>query len=251
MSDLRGSCAVAFVVTMFIELASIERMRSALKSKHRSRQQTSIVVYFFTTSLYSDLFLGGLVYWITLPKVINKPFLLYGESCYMNSRSCDASRMLWCPAGTCLCRGDFAWDSATQNCSCPSQTTWTGFKCQGFGYFGDPCKTIPCRPTLTCAPVINQTFSTSQAICACDNATFLDTSVTTSRCIPRLGYGAICQTKFDCQGWLGLSCSGPSGGKVTLTRTDYSSSDSFSLYQRHNLQLWSKHVLEWIAVRQQ
>ena len=227
------------------------RMRAVLKVKHRSHPQTSIIAYFFTTTSYAALFLGGLVYWITLPKVITKPFLLYGESCYMNSRSCDASRMLWCPVGTCLCRGDFAWDSASQNCSCPSQMSWTGFKCQGFGYFGDPCNRIPCRPTLTCAPVINQMFSTGQAICACDNTTFIDTSVTPARCIARLGYGAACQTKFDCRDWLGLSCSGPSGSKVTFTRADYSSSDSRFTYHRHNLQLWSKNVLERITVCQQ
>ena len=151
--------------------------------------------------------LGGLAYWLTLPKVITQPYLLYGESCYMNSRSCDATRMLWCPAGTCICIGDFQWNSTAQNCSCGLYQQWVNVKCQDYGSYGDPCNTVPCKPTLTCLTVINQTFTTGQSICVCDNTTYLSTSGTNQgTCIPRLGYNAICLTNSDCQSWLGLSC---------------------------------------------
>ena len=162
--------------------------------------------------------LGGIAYWITLPKVITKPFLLYGESCYMNSRSCDATRMLWCPAGTCICVGDFQWDTTIENCTCGEYETWTGFKCQGYGYFGDPCNTVPCRPTLTCAIVTNQTYTTGQDICECDNATYLYTSGGSNQgtCVPRIGYDVTCKTNFDCQNWLGLSCTDTGGGTIRI-----------------------------------
>ena len=156
----------------------------------------------------SGLFSGGLAYWITLPKVITQPYLLYGETCYTNSRSCDASRMLWCPAGKCICTGDFQWNATAQNCSCGVYQFWTGFRCQGYGYYGDPCNSVPCRPTLTCASVVNQTYTTNQMICTCDNATFLDVTSgsTQGQCIPKLSYNATCQTVSDCQSWTGLSC---------------------------------------------
>lgn len=152
---------------------------------------------------------GGLAYWITLPKVITQSYLLYGESCYTNSRSCDATRMLWCPAGRCICTGDFQWNATAQNCSCGAFQTWSGVRCQGYGYYGDPCGGIPCRPTLTCTSVVNQTYSTNQMICACDNATYVDVttgSSTLGQCIPKVSFNASCQTVQDCQSWVGLSC---------------------------------------------
>ena len=154
------------------------------------------------------LFQGGLAYWITLPKVITQPYLLYGESCYMNSRSCDAQRMLWCPKDTCLCLGDFQWNATAQNCSCGPYQIWDGVKCKGHGYFGDPCNSIPCRPTLTCSLVVNQTYTTGQDICICDNATYYETNSGPNQhtCVPRIGYLQPCKTKFDCQNWLGLVC---------------------------------------------
>ena len=126
----------------------------------------------------------------------------------MNSRSCDATRMLWCPNNECVCIGNFAWNATIQNCSCPQYYFWTGLKCQGFGYFGDPCNTVPCRPTLTCSVVINQTYTTGQDICECDNSTYLDTSggANNGNCVTRLTYDDTCKTNYDCQDWLGLSC---------------------------------------------
>ncbi len=160
---------------------------------------------------------GGLAYWITIPKVITQPYLLYGESCYMNSRSCDATRMLWCPAGTCICTGNYQWNSTAQNCSCGANQFWTGIKCQSYGSYGDPCNKIPCLTTLTCNAVVNQTYSTGQAICSCDNTTYLDTvatSATYGECIPRISYGATCKTNTDCQNWLGLACTSTTLGKT-------------------------------------
>jgi len=153
-----------------------------------------------------DIFEGGLAYWISVPKEINQPFLLYGESCYVNSRSCDATRMLWCPAGTCVCLGTFSWNATGQNCSCAANQLWNGISCQNLGKYGDPC-TSPssCDVNLMCVTVLNQTLSTGQSICACDNATYLYTGNNT--CLPRLPYMEDCKTKFDCQDWLGLECS--------------------------------------------
>jgi hypothetical protein len=159
---------------------------------------------------------GGLAYWITLPKVITQPFLLYGASCYMNSRSCDATRQLWCPAGTCICIGNYQWNATAQNCSCGVYQIWTGLKCENYGYYGDPCNTIPCRPTLTCKTVVSQTYTTGQSICDCDSVTYLDTVVgspTKGECIPRETYNATCLTVNDCQNWLGLSCTNTGSGK--------------------------------------
>ena len=133
----------------------------------------------------------------------------------MNSRSCDATRMLWCPDGICRCTGDFQWNTTAQNCSCGVYQTWNGYKCQGFGYYGDPCNSISCQPNLTCVTVINQTYSTGQDICACDNDTYLytDAGANQGKCVARLTYGQTCKTIFDCQDWLGLSCSNYSSSK--------------------------------------
>ena len=160
------------------------------------------------TDIY--LYKGGVAYWMTLSKPKSTPYLLYDESCYMNSRSCDLSRMLWCPNDKCACTGDYQWNATAQNCTCGQYQIWTGFRCQGYGYYGDPCNSIPCRPTLTCASVINQTYTTGQDICVCDNQTYLDTNgrINHGKCVPRLTYNQSCQTKFDCQTWLGLSCIG-------------------------------------------
>lgn len=156
-----------------------------------------------------------MAYWISLPKVITQPYLLHGESCYMNSRSCDATRMLWCPAGTCTCVGEgFAWNTTIQNCSCAAETFWTGFKCQSYGSFGDPCDSIPCKSKLNCMQLANQSYSISIKICICDNTTYLDTS--SKVCEPRLGHTQSCKTKFDCQDWLGLSCTNTSSGSIFL-----------------------------------
>jgi hypothetical protein len=151
---------------------------------------------------------GGLAYWISLPKVITQPFLLYNASCYMNSRSCDATRMLWCPAGTCICIGNYQWNTTSQNCSCGQYQMWTGVKCQNYGSYGDPCNTVLCLPTLTCQAVINQTYTTNQSICVCDNSTYLSTvGSSIGTCIPRISYNATCRTNSDCENWLGLACS--------------------------------------------
>jgi len=135
----------------------------------------------------------------------------------MNSRSCDATRLLWCPAGTCICTGNYQWNSTAQNCSCGANQIWNGVKCQSYGSYGDPCNSIPCLPTLTCSTVINQTYTTGQAICSCDNATYLDTvnsSATLGKCIPRISYGVTCLTQTDCQNWLGLTCTNTGSGKI-------------------------------------
>lgn len=157
-----------------------------------------------------------MAYWITIPKVITQPYLLYGDTCYMNSRSCDATRMLWCPAGTCVCTGNYQWNSTAQNCSCGLYQTWNGLECKSYGSYGDPCNTLtsPCLPTLTCSIVINQTYTTGQDICDCDNTTYLDTVVSSSTyrtCITRRNYSQSCLTNDDCKTWLGLACTSSSG----------------------------------------
>jgi hypothetical protein len=158
------------------------------------------------------LFKGGLAYWITIPKVITQPYLLYNASCYMNSRSCDATRLLWCPAGTCICIGNYQWISSAQNCSCGTNQQWTGFQCQNYGYYGDPCSIVPCQPTLTCMAVVNQTYTTNQQTCDCDNTTYLSTGgATQGTCVPKLGYNVACRTNSDCISWLGLACSNSTG----------------------------------------
>jgi hypothetical protein len=155
---------------------------------------------------------GGLIYWIASPRVITQPYLLYGETCGMNSRSCDATRMLWCPAGICICLGDFYWNTTVQNCSCGVDQIWVNSMCQNYGSFGDPCNTVPCKATLSCAPVVNQTYTTRQSVCVCDNATYLETvGVNQGKCLPRLGYNVACKTKADCQNWLGLACTNVTG----------------------------------------
>ena len=158
-----------------------------------------------------------MAYWITIPKVITQPYLLYGASCYPNSRSCDDTRQLWCPNGTCLCTGNYQWNTTTQNCSCGAFQTWTGLQCQGYGSYGDPCNSIACLPTLSCSTVINQTYTTGQAICDCDNTTYLDTNTLSSTyrtCIPKISYGVACLTNFDCMSWLGLTCTSINSGKI-------------------------------------
>ncbi|UJR33067.1 hypothetical protein I4U23_020526 [Adineta vaga] len=188
--------------------------RSELASKKKCltrRWQTALVTGLVLGSLIAGI--SGIAYWMSIPKTITQPYLLYGESCYMNSRSCDESRMLWCPAGTCICTGNYQWNSTIQNCTCGSFSSWNGFRCQGLGYYGDPCNYVACRPTLTCAPVINQTYSTGQAVCVCDNATYLDTvnAATKGTCVPRLAYNTTCLSKDECQNWLGLSCINTTG----------------------------------------
>ncbi|UJR14100.1 hypothetical protein I4U23_001096 [Adineta vaga] len=188
--------------------------RSELASKKKCltrRWQIALALGTILVALAAGI--GGLAYWISLPKVITQPFLLYNEECYMNSRSCDATRMLWCPAGKCICIGNFKWNTTAQNCSCGLFETWTGLTCQGDGYFGDPCNTIPCRPTLTCLTTVNQKYTTGQDICTCDNTTYLDTSggVNHGNCVPRLTYNSPCKSKYDCQDWLGLSCANVAG----------------------------------------
>jgi len=134
----------------------------------------------------------------------------------MDSRSCDATRMLWCPNGTCLCTGDFQWNVTAQNCTCGEYEFWDGFKCESYGSYGDPCNSIPCLPTLTCATVVNQTYTTGQDICVCDNVTYLYTGggVNQGQCVPRLSYNQSCLTNFDCQNWLGLACAASSSGTI-------------------------------------
>jgi len=137
----------------------------------------------------------------------------------MNSRSCDATRLLWCPAGTCVCTGNYEWNATAQNCSCGLYQIWNGLQCQNYGSYGDPCNSVPCLPTLSCSTVINQTYTTGQSICACDNQTYLYTNggVNQGTCVARLSYGATCKTQFDCQTWLGLSCTGGSS-KIESTK---------------------------------
>ena len=122
----------------------------------------------------------------------------------MNSRSCDATRLLYCPAGKCVCLGDYKWNATAQNCSCVQYQLWNGFKCQNYGSYGDPCNPVQCMPTLTCKAVLNQTYSTGQDICDCDNVTYLD--IATRTCIPKISYNASCYTNTDCEDWLGLAC---------------------------------------------
>lgn len=136
----------------------------------------------------------------------------------MNSRSCDATRMLWCPDGTCECIGDYTWNATAQNCTCGVYQVWNGFQCQNIGYYGDPCNTIPCRPTLTCSVVINQTYTTGQDVCVCDNQTYLYTNGGANQglCVPRQTYNDSCKTNFDCQNWLGLLCANVGPGRIFL-----------------------------------
>ncbi|CAF3008844.1 unnamed protein product [Rotaria socialis] len=205
---------------MQVEVVNSDLVRKSLRSELASkstfltqRWQAALVAGSVLLALACGI--GGLAYWIASPRVITQPYLLWGESCYMNSRSCDASRMLWCPAGTCLCLGDFTWNATAQNCSCGQYQRWNGIVCQGYGYFGDPCNSIPCRPTLKCTIVTNQTCTTRQDICSCDNTTYLDTtsgSATIGQCIARLTYNSDCKTNFDCQDWLGLTCTEVSAG---------------------------------------
>lgn len=159
-----------------------------------------------------------MAYWITIPKVITQPYLLYGESCYMNSRSCDDTRMLWCPAGTCICQGNYQWNSTAQNCTCGIDQLWNGIECKNYGSYGDPCNSIPCKTTLSCSQVINQTYTTGQNICDCDNTTYLDT--VTRTCITRETYGHTCKTIYDCRSWLGLSCTGTTSNIKTMKYFD-------------------------------
>jgi len=163
----------------------------------------------------------------------------------MNSRSCDASRMLWCPDGLCLCIGDFQWNATAENCSCGPYEIWTGLKCQGYGYFGDPCNSIPCRPTLTCSTVVNQTCTTGQDICVCDNQTYLYTYSGSNQgtCVPRLSYNQSCLTNFDCQNWLGLSCAMYSTSTIEIF---FKIRDLSLLYHRYIMSMWFNILLEWI-----
>jgi hypothetical protein len=79
---------------------------------------------------------------------------------------------------------------------------------------------MPCLTTLTCNAVVNQTYTTNQPICSCDNTTYLDTvvaSATYGKCIPRITYGVTCKTNTDCKNWLGLACtSTTSSGLIQL-----------------------------------
>ncbi|CAF2587610.1 unnamed protein product [Rotaria sp. Silwood2] len=198
--------------------------RSELASKNAfltRRWQTALVSSLVIVALAGGI--GGLAYWIKIPKVITQPYLLYGESCYMNSRSCDETRMLWCPSGTCICTGNYHWNTTAQNCTCGSYQMWTGFKCQDYGYYGDPCNTVPCQPTLTCMKVVNQTYTTGQDVCVCDNTTYLQTSgVNQGNCVSRLSYNQSCQTETDCQDWLGLSCTSvPPDVRCRCSSTSY------------------------------
>jgi hypothetical protein len=136
----------------------------------------------------------------------------------MDSRSCDATRNLWCPAGICVCTSDFTWNATAQNCTCGQYETWTGVICQGYGYYGDPCTSIPCRPTLICGLVTNQTYATGQDICLCNDTSYLDTSggANQGTCLPKVTYNATCKTESDCQDWLGLTCGNVSGSKIAF-----------------------------------
>ncbi|CAF1503612.1 unnamed protein product [Adineta ricciae] len=189
--------------------------RSELASKKKCltrRWQTALAVGLLLGSLAIGL--GAIGYWMSIPKSISQPYLLYGESCYMNSRSCDETRLLWCPAGTCICTSNFKWNATIQNCTCGAGSTYNGFRCQGLGYYGDPCTYVGCHATLTCTQVANQTYTTGQFICVCDNATYLDTisgSATVGQCVPRLPYNSSCLAETDCQDWLGLQCLNMSG----------------------------------------
>jgi hypothetical protein len=187
---------------------------------------------------------GGLAYWISIPKTITEPYLLYGASCYPNSRSCDSTRMLWCPAGTCICLGNYQWNSTAENCSCGLYQQWTGVKCQDYGYYGDPCNSVPCHPTLTCMIVINQTYTTGQDICVCNNVTYLDTnagSPTVGQCIPRISYNVACKTNSDCENWLGLACTSVAASKVeSILKILYR-----ILYLRSYVSMWFNILLEW------
>jgi hypothetical protein len=136
----------------------------------------------------------------------------------MDSRSCDATRMLWCPDNICVCIGDFSWNTATENCTCAANQLWNGIACQTYGYYGDPCNGIPCQQNLTCQTVINQTYTTGQDVCVCDNTTYLYTNggPDQGQCVERLSYNESCKTNFDCKDWLGLSCMASSPSKIEI-----------------------------------
>lgn len=201
-----------------VEITNDELMRKSRRSELASKKtfltrvwKTALVTTLVLVALGAGI--GGLAYWISIPKVITQPFLLYGETCVMNSRSCDATRLLWCPSGKCACIDTFNWNSTAQNCSCGQYSKPFGSKCKPYGRYGDPCdvNTNPCNPTysLDCQAVINQTYSTGQSICDCNNATYLD--VPSGSCVGKKSFNANCQVKAECQTWLGLSCSLSSG----------------------------------------
>jgi len=168
--------------------------------------------------LNSTLFIlkGAVAIWLSTKTPITAAYLLYGQTCTMDSRSCDATRSLWCPAGVCLCTGNLQWNASIENCTCGSYSQWNGIECEGYGYYGDPCNSVPCRPTLTCTQPANQTYSTGQDICICNNVTYLDTvnPATLGTCVARLGYNVSCLTEDDCEDWLGLSCYNTTGSKI-------------------------------------
>lgn len=168
----------------------------------------------------------------------------------MNSRSCDATRNLWCPAGTCICTGNYQWNTTAQNCSCGAYQTWTGFKCQNYGYYGDPCSsTLPCQPTLTCQAVVNQTYTTGQSVCVCDNTTYLITTGSSAgTCVTKLTYNASCLTTSDCQSWLGLSCTSVSSCKILPTRI--STIKNLCFCYSIVMSLWFNSLLERIDLCQ-
>ena len=151
--------------------------------------------------------------------------------------------MLWCPAGTCICTGNYQWNTTAQNCSCGLYQIWTGFKCQSYGSYGDPCNIIPCKPTLTCNAVVSQTYTTGQSICSCDNTTYLNVigGATYGQCIPRITYNASCQTTTDCQSWLGLACTSTTSGKIHF----FGRMSSRILYIRDEMSMWFDILLEW------
>lgn len=147
----------------------------------------------------------------------------------MNSRSCDATRLLWCPAGICVCTGNFGWNSTAQNCSCSAYSTYNGIKCLNYGLYGDPCSTSePCDPRnfLTCQAVINQTYSTGQSICDCNNSTYLNTG--TGICVNKTTYNDLCAAKSECKTWLGLSCTLTSGSNIRFSTSIHSLKYLFS-----------------------
>ncbi|CAF0829414.1 unnamed protein product [Adineta steineri] len=216
-------------------------LRSELASKKKCltrRWQTALATGLFLAGMIAGI--AGLAYYLSVPQTITAPFLLYGESCYMNSRSCDASRLLWCPAGVCLCTGNFQWNSTIENCTCGSYSSFNGFECQGLGYYGDPCTYVQCRPTLTCTAALNTTYTTGQSICVCDNSTYLDTvnNATKGTCVTKLGYNSTCLTEDDCKDWLGLYC-------IDSTGTPRCECDTSTSYWDSSAGLCQRKVLGW------
>ncbi|CAF1647556.1 unnamed protein product, partial [Didymodactylos carnosus] len=180
-----GETTIVQVVVENEKLARIEkRTRLAHKGRLLTKPWQTAAVIVTVLAIFVG-FIGGLAYWITLPKVITQPYLLYGVTCYMNSRSCDATRNLYCPAGTCICTQNYQWNSATQNCSCGTYTQWTGFTCTSYGSYGYPCNIVSCLPTLKCQTLPTQTYTTAQLTCSCDNTTYLNTA---GQCVTKLGY---------------------------------------------------------------